>query len=174
MKSKGEVRRKLKSLNARVLLSTAGHRSFVAQSNHWIDTRRSLRWYPRRGERNNREERSRTRVRESVSSRHSIQEDSRSTPADALDGKESRHRECAKRAHCNASQCDQECFAEHQPRDSGAGCAERDANSDLSGTFRDRIRCHPKHANDAQHQRQRAKRGQKGDEWPSSVSDSEL
>src|SRR6266850_7340657 len=104
MKSKGEGRRKIRSLNTR---------SFVAQSNHWIDTRRSLRWYPRRGERNNREERGSTRVSESVSSRHSIQEDSRSAPADALGGKELRHRECAKRAHCNASQCDQECFAEH-------------------------------------------------------------
>src|SRR6267378_730347 len=159
-------RRKMRSLNTAVLLSTAGHRSFVAQCNHWIDTRRSLRWYPRRGERNNREERGSTRVRESVSSRHSVQEDSRSAPADALGGEELRHRECAERAHCNASECDQECFAKHQRRDSGAGRAERDANADLSGTFRDGIGCHAKHTNDGQHQRQPAKRSQKGDEWP--------
>src|SRR5260370_22092615 len=142
MKSKGEGRRKIRSPNMPVLLSTAGPRSFVAQSNHWIDTCRSLRWYPGRGERDNCEERGRTRVRESVSSRHSIQEDSRSAPADALGGKEPRHRECAKRAHCNASHCDHACFAEPQPRDSGAVGAERDANADLSGTCCDRRRYH--------------------------------
>src|SRR5260370_26600514 len=162
MKSKGEGRRKIRSLNTPVLLSTAGPRSFVAQSNHRIDTRRSLRWYPRRGERNNREERGRTRVRESVSSRHSIQEDSRSAPADALGGKELRHRECANRAHCNASQCDQECFAEHQPRDSSAGRAERAANADLSGTLPDGIRSQPKHPNNGPHQRPPAHPTQKG------------